>query len=130
MKCPNMEAARLKIVAVLKEHDLMGAVMIAGKKRSGFFQEVSPSWSCARVDESPAGVGVRVKCKREDYPSAEAQKRTLALTVGGIMGILGAHRYIGQFYTSLVQMISNKVEIHSVITDVTIQQAQAEEDGV
>ncbi len=129
MKCPNMEAARLKIVAVLKEHDLMGAVMIAGQERSGFFQEVSPSWSCAIAEETPQGVGMRVKCRREDYPSEQAQEKTLALTINGLMGMMYVHQFIGQTLTGVMQMISRKVDIRSVVFDQCIQQAQAEEDG-
>lgn len=128
MKCPNMEAARLKIVAILKEHDLMGTVMIAGKERSGFFQEVSPSWSCALAEETPEGVGIRVRCQKEDYASAAEQQTSLALTVNGIMGMLHVHQYIGEALTGIVQMIGRKFDFRSVTTDQHIQKARAVED--
>lgn len=128
MKCPNMEAARLKIVAILKEHDLMGTVMIAGKERCGFFQEVSPSWSCALAEETPEGVGIRVRCQKEDYASAAEQQTSLALTVNGIMGMLHVHQYIGETLTGIVQMIGRKFDFRSVTTDQHIQKARAVED--
>lgn len=124
MKEPAMEEARVKILAILKEHDLMGCVLIASKERSGFFQEVSPSWSCARTEITPDGeVGVRVLCKREDYPSAEAQQEQLEHTVNGLLGLLHVHEYIGQALTALVKMISQKVTITSVAKDGRIQSA-------
>lgn len=129
MKCSNMEAARVKIIAILKEHDLMGAVMIADQERSGFFQEVSPSWSCAIAEKTPQGVGIRVKCRREDYPSEQAQEKTLALTINGLMGMMHVHQFIGQTLAGVMQMISRRVDIRSVAFDQHIQQAEAREDG-
>lgn len=125
MKCPNMEAARLKIAAVLKEHDLMGAVLIASKERSGFFHELSPSWSCATVDESKPQVEVRVRCKREDFPSAEAQNQALALTVNGLMGLLHVHPYTEQMLSGIIRLIGQKVDFTSMASDERIQEARA-----
>lgn len=121
MKDENMEAARLKIIAVLKEHDLMGAVCFAGKQRAGFFHEVSPTWSCARIEETPEGVGIRVKSKREDYESLEQQGEHVTSTVNGLLGMLHVNQHIGQMLTSLVTMIGTKMDIRSITHDERVQ---------
>lgn len=128
MKCPNMEAARIKIAAILKEHDLMGAVILAGQERSGFFQEVSPSWSCAIAEETPEGVGIRVRCRAEDYPSAQVQHECLAKTVNAFMGMLHVHQYIKQTIEGLMLMISRKFQINSVSSDEHLQMAVARKE--
>ena len=102
----------------------MGCVLIASQERSGFFQELSPSWSCARIEEQPDGqVGVRILSKREDYPSREAQEEKLSLTVNGLLGLLHVHHHIGEALTGIIEMISRKVTITSIAHDERIQQA-------
>lgn len=115
----------MKIVAILKEHDLMGSVMIAGKERSGFFNEISPTWSCASVNEGPAGLEVRVRAKREDFASVEEQKACLAATVNGLMGLLHVHKFIGEMLLGMVKLISTKVDITSIATDERFQTVRA-----
>lgn len=127
MQDPNMEEARKKIVAVLKEHDLMGAVIFTGKERSGFFHELSPSWSCASLDETAEGVGIRIKSKREDYQSTEEQADSIRFTVGGLMGLLHVHQFIGQMLTAVVQLISTRMDISHVVYDQKIQKADPRE---
>jgi len=121
MQDPNMEEARKEIVAILQKRDLMGAVMIAGKTRSGFFHEISPTWSCAKMEDTPQGPAVRIKSKRTDYNSLAEQKEHVEATVNGFMGMLEVHKFIGQTLMGVIQMIGQKMDIHSVSTDHRIQ---------
>jgi hypothetical protein len=130
MADPAMESARTEIIEVLKKHDLMGAVMICGKERSGFFHEVSPSWSCATVQDKPDGsVEVRIKAKREDFKSLDEQRDVVSKTIGGFMGLLHVHKFVGQNLSSLLNMISNKFEIKHMASDQRLQQGREAEDG-
>lgn len=129
MADPAMEAARSEIIEVLKRHNLMGAVMICGEQRSGFFHELSPSWSCAFVDEQPDGsVSVRIKAKREDFDSLEHQKEIVSKTLGGLMGLLHVHRFVGQNLTGMLQLASQKFDIKQVSHDHRIQKGGAAPD--
>lgn len=128
MQDPNMEEARKEIVAILQKRDLMGAVTISGKTRSGFFCEISPTWSCAKMEETPQGPAIRIKSKREDYASLAEQKQHVELTVNGFMGLLEVHKFIGQTLLGVITLIGKKMDIHSVSTDHRIQKIDPSQD--
>jgi len=121
MREPNMEAARVKIIGILQEHKLMGCVMMSDEKRSGFFHEVSPPWSCAVIEDGPKGVELRVRSKREDYESLEQQIEHVTATVQGLMGMLHVHKFIGEMLTQLMMLISAKMEINFMAGDSVTQ---------
>lgn len=123
LKDANMEEARNKILAVLKEHDLMGCVTMAGKERGAFFSYVSPSWSCAIVEEDGEKCGVRIRSKREDYPSLQAQEEQVRFTINGIMGLMHNLKFIEQLITAIIQLIGQKQEIRHIAQDQVIQKA-------
>ncbi len=118
-----MEQARLEIIAILEKHDLMGAVQICSRERSGFFYALSPSWSCIRFEESDQGISIRIRCKAEDYPTKEAQTETLTYTINGIMGLAEVHPMTGNTLSGIIQTIATKVNFTSIATDPNIQQA-------
>lgn len=61
----RLKIARTEIEAVLKKHDLAGAVVLHTPGMSEFFYDISPSYSCVRIDE--AAKTVHVKSKLADY---------------------------------------------------------------
>lgn len=61
----RLKVARTEIEAVLKKHDLAGAVVLHTPGMSEFFYDIQPSYSCVRIDE--AGKRVHVKSKLADY---------------------------------------------------------------
>lgn len=123
MKDPSMQQAADEISAVLRKHDLMGVVLIAGKERSGWNIELSPSWSCIRRGEptEDGGAQIRIKSKLEDYASKEEQEQVLACSIGGIMGILHNTKYITESLGNLMGAVSHKVEIQHVQHDPNIK---------
>lgn len=128
MRDSNMEAARLKIMAVLKEHDLMGSVLICGKERSGFFSELSPSWSCASISEGLKGMELRIRAKKEDFPSKEVQQETLRATVHGIFGLHHVHANVGEMLKGLIQIIGKHMNVQSIAYDEQIQTVRAPQE--
>jgi hypothetical protein len=69
-----------EIIGVLKKYDMAGAITVVSQDRS-MFKYHFPTWSCVTVGEDH----VRVKAKREDFPSSEAQRRTVELSAHCIM---------------------------------------------
>jgi hypothetical protein len=61
----RLKIARTEIEAIMQKHDLAGCVMLHTPGMGEFFYSVSPSYSCARVDEQ-AGM-MRLRSKLEDY---------------------------------------------------------------
>ena len=71
---------RSEIIGVLKRYDMAGAVTVVDKERC-MFKYHFPTWSVATVEPS----GVRLRSKREDFPTKEAQRQASELTAHCIM---------------------------------------------
>ena len=66
----RLKIARAKIEGILKEHDLGAVVVLHTPGMTEFFYDVTPSYSCAWIDE--AAHQLRVKSKQEDYAGDKA----------------------------------------------------------
>lgn len=121
---PNMQEAADKIVAVLKEHKLMGAVFISSQERSGFIHEMSPPWSCIQSNDNE----IRIKSSRADFPDLEAQKKVVADSIGGLMGMIQNNKHVFQTLNGLILAISEKIEIVHVANDARIQSINLDEE--
>lgn len=83
---PRLKVARMKIEAILREHDLAGVVVLHTPGMSEFFYDVRPSYSCFWIDE--AASAVRVKSLSVDYGgNREAQMRDQAATANMVAAI-------------------------------------------
>jgi hypothetical protein len=69
-----------EIIGVLKKYDMAGAITVVSKERS-MFKYHFPTWTAVLLGEDH----VRLRSKREDYPSLEAQRQTSELTAHVIM---------------------------------------------
>ncbi len=121
-KDPAMQAAHDELVAVLQKHDLMGGIVFCSKARTGWAHFMSPSWSCLREE----GDMVKVRSKRADYPTQEAQNEHLALTVGGLMGMANVMTNVQDNLAGMVQLIGSKVNITHVQSDMVVKRMQAD----
>lgn len=75
----RLKIARTEIEAVLKKHDLAGAVVLHTPGMTEWFYDVRPSYSCMWIDEA-AGIA-RVKAKAADYNGDyQAQVHDIAST--------------------------------------------------
>lgn len=72
----NLKAARAKIEAVLKEHDLAGFVTLHGPGWSEVFWSLWPSYSVIKGDFP----SVRIVSKAADYKSPKDQEFAQAMT--------------------------------------------------
>jgi hypothetical protein len=69
-----------EIIAVLRKYDMAGAITVVDQNRA-MFKYHFPTWSCIILGEDQ----VRFRSKREDYPSAEAQRDTAELSAHIVM---------------------------------------------
>lgn len=90
-----------EIVGVLKKYDMAGMVTIVDKGRA-MFRYQFPTWSCISIENDQ----LRVRSKREDYPSLEAQKEAVTLSVH----ILLQMRDIAAQSFGLMERIRDKLE--------------------
>src|SRR6185295_20303666 len=87
MPDPILQTAADEITAILKKHDIGGYVLLGSKTNTHFVRKLDPTWTCLTYE----GEGVlRMRSKREDYPSKEAQGETMRLTVGLLQGLVDA----------------------------------------
>lgn len=130
MKDANMQQASDEISAILRKHDLMGVVLLAGRERSGWNIELSPSWSCVRPGEpvEGGGVTVRIRAKEKDYANRKELERVLSMTLGGIMGIVSHTRFINQSLSNMLQAVSHQVEVVNVQHDPSIANVRIRRD--
>jgi hypothetical protein len=75
-----------EIVAALKKYDMAGAITVVSKERC-MFKYHFPTWSVASIEPGPdgTGAGIRLRSKREDFATKEAQKQASELTAHCIM---------------------------------------------
>jgi hypothetical protein len=69
-----------EIIEVLKKYDMAGAITVVSKDRA-MFKHHFPTWSLVQLEER----GIRFRSKREDFPSAEAQKEATELSAHIVM---------------------------------------------
>jgi hypothetical protein len=69
----RLKIARAEIEAVLRKHDLGGAVVLHTPGMTEFFYDIRPSYSCAWIDD--AAQTVRIKSKLADYSGDQAAQR-------------------------------------------------------
>lgn len=82
----RLKVARLKVEAVLREHDLAGVVVLHTPGMTEFFYDIRPTYSCAWIDESVPIV--RVKSLGADYGNdLQAQQHDQAATANMMRSI-------------------------------------------
>ncbi len=101
-----------EISAVLKKHDMGGLVMVANQSHVDFRMEISPSWSCARtvMDEEGNLAAIRIRAKREEYPSAEAQKECLEKTIGTFVTFDHTMTVLQEQIKAVLAMVAKQVD--------------------
>ena len=82
----RLKQARIEIEAVLKKHDLAGAVVLHTPGMTEWFYDIRPSYSCVSVDE--AAQRVHIRSKLADYGGdAQAQLHDQAATANMLQGL-------------------------------------------
>lgn len=109
MTLPNQAIEEIK--AVLARHDLAGMIVVQDAGESAFLLKIDPSWSCAKWEQTPEGVGIRIKAKRSDYPSKEEQDKAVGATAGMILSFINQCDRNSEELGRLVEMLSRYIDI-------------------
>lgn len=78
---PTLIKAAEEIHAILKRHDLAGIVNIMRPGGVQSVRELSPSWSCARIEQTTAGPCIALSANREDFAFEETRQKVIKDTV-------------------------------------------------
>jgi len=111
MKSGLQEAAQ-EITAILRKHDIAGVVIFGNKTHSDFVLELTPTWSCAKME----GEFLRIKCNSALYPDAAERKAVLERTAGMLMDVLDCKRSIDAGILSIVKVLDSKLGITHTAT--------------
>ncbi len=113
MPDPKNDAALAEIRAVLEKHDLAGVVFVGSQTHAAFIYRFDPSWSCARLEETPDGMVIRLKALGADFPDAMAHEKCVTDTIGIFNGFLNMGQRLSFDLMNLLKMLSRQF----VITD-------------
>ena len=80
MPDPRLRKAAEEIRGILKKYDIGAIIILASQTHGEYVYELEPTWSCTRWE----GPILRIRSKRKDYPSLEAQKKHLEETISMI----------------------------------------------
>lgn len=100
-----------EIAAVLKKHDVMGFIILSNATHTDFRMEVETSWTCAKIENNAQGeTGIRVRSKRAEYASAEAQKEAIAHTIGSFVTTSDVLRVLQDQLQRMLVVLAKHVE--------------------
>ncbi len=86
MPDPTLKTAAAEIEAILKKYDAAGVILLCSPTHVEYLYSLSPSWSCARLESIDGRAAVRIRAKREDFPSEREHKKALELTTSMMLG--------------------------------------------
>jgi hypothetical protein len=101
MPDPALQLVIDELNAVLKRHDVGAIVLLASKTHTHYLHQLGTSWNCIWFE----GDMLRIRCKRQDFPSADAQKEVLSHTIGMLGGLVDAARQEADKFEELLRMI-------------------------
>jgi hypothetical protein len=82
---PKLAKLMSALARLCQDSGMMASLAITDGTTGEFFIPLDAEWSCVKMDKLPGGdIQVRIKSKREDYPSAAAQKAHIEKTVNGL----------------------------------------------
>jgi len=92
----HAESARLLrvrqlIEALLTEYDFCADVVLLGRGRLEVFTHLDASWSVIRLEKDGDDYILRLKSKKENYPSSEAQSVAIRATAGMARSLMEIH---------------------------------------
>lgn len=83
----KLKTARLEIEALLKKHDLAGAVVLHTPGMAEFFYDIRPSYSVCWIDESVPMVRIASKLDRDHGGNVQLQMHDQAATANMVASL-------------------------------------------
>lgn len=102
---PKLKAAMEEIKAILKKHDIAGFVVIHTPGFSEYLNEVSPSYSCAKIEESQ----IRFKVKASEVGGPERAREIANETFNMITHFADMTAQHAMMYIAAKDMLKTKL---------------------
>ncbi len=104
----RLKDAMEEIKPLLKKYDCAAIVLLSSEKHMEFFYEVSPSWSCAKLEE---GGALRIRALASQYPDKASHKAAVENTTGIFMGFIDLLEKAKRDMTAVASMLGSKFDI-------------------
>ena len=114
MSDPKLKEAAEEIKGVLKKHDIAAMVWLASAEHMEYLTVIDPSWSALSLEEIMDDVLIRFRCRRKDYPSAEAHAEALRVTIGLLAGFLDMAKRREEDMANMLAMLARDVEFSHI----------------
>ena len=104
----RLKIARAEIEAVLKKHDIAGAVLLHTPGMTEWFYDIRPSYSCVTLDE--ASGRVHIKSKLDDYAGdAKAQHHDQAASANLFEGLAHGLGHAAAMFREVARIVNRAV---------------------
>lgn len=109
---PRLKEIMAEIKAVLDKHDIAGYVVLHEPGFSEYLLSIEPTWSAMCLESNSHGrvIGARVRARRKDFATAEAQRQTIENTLNlltHLTDVLGMHQAA---FAHLRALVESKVD--------------------
>lgn len=104
----RLKDAMEEIKPILKKYDCAAIVLLASEAHMEFLYEVSPSWSCAKLE--PSGE-LRIRALASMYPDKATHKKTIEQTTGIFLGFLDLLKRAQRDMTAIAVMLGSHFDI-------------------
>lgn len=105
----KLQNAMAEIKAILHREDITGCVMLVSPTHAEHLYEFGASWSICSFD--PVTGELRLKAKRADYPSAEAQNEAITCSAHMLQCFAGMARDVQHNMRQILTILDGAVGI-------------------
>lgn len=117
MPDPLLKTAAEEIKAILKKHDIAGVMMLQSPDGAEFVRVIDPTWSCAKIQDTPMGPAIRIKAHHSEFPNKEAQQKCVEQTIGMVFAFRHQAEQDEKSMAQLIEVLSRKFDISNWIRD-------------
>jgi hypothetical protein len=115
---PKLKEAMEEIKPILKKYDCMGALFLVSPTHAEYLYHLDASWSVIKFEyPRPDQVGFRIRSKKEDFPSKEAQHFATESTVHFLTSCLQFGRKLQHEMGELVTLLGKHMKIAYQVWD-------------
>ena len=105
----KLQNAMAEIKAILHKNDITGCIMLVSPTHAEHLYEFGASWSICSFDQVTGEL--RLKAKRADYPSQEAQTEAITFSAHMLQCFAGMARDVQHNMRQILALLERSVEV-------------------
>lgn len=118
----DLKAAAEEIQAILKKYDIAAICTLISPGDFQAVRELSPSWSCAKVSDTPeGGKCLSLRAHMVDFPSKEAQQECISKTMGMLFGFQHQAQQDFRAMAGIIGEATKQMDVKCTITEIPPQ---------